>query len=332
MLSIRQISLRGLVALLALAWPELPLAQAAPADAAGPDPQAQSHFEAGVAAYEEGRFRDAVERFKEADGLAPSALLSFNIAKVYERMADNRNALAYYRDYLRRLPGADNRRTVSERVNELEKALKATGVQQLTVLSTPVGATVSIDNVSRGVTPWTGELIPGPHTLALRLVGYREVITEIELPADHAIDLDTPLVAAEPEAAPAAVAAPVSASEAPAPVPVVYDLDRTPRWWTWALLGGSAVALTGAGAFELARSDLEDQARRSRIQVEHLEKFEAMEQRQTVARVFLGVGIVAALAGGASLYFDLQETEPPPSGVAFGCLPTGCTFEAGGRF
>jgi tetratricopeptide (TPR) repeat protein len=333
MLSICRTSLRGfvaLVALVALAWPELAFAQAAPADTARPDPQAKSHFEAGVAAYEEGRFRDAVERFKEADALAPSALLSFNIAKVYERMADNRNALAYYRDYLRRLPDADNRRAVSERVRDLEEALKATGVQQLTVLSTPVGATVSIDNVSRGVTPWTGELIPGPHTLALRLIGYREVVTEIELPAEHAIDIDTPLVAAEPEAAPAAVAAPVSAPDAPAPVPVAYDLDRTPRWWTWALLGGSAAALASAGAFELARGDLEDQARRSRVQVEHLEKFEAMEQRQTVARVFLGVGIVAALAGGASLYFDLQEPTPPA--VAFGCLPTGCTFEAGGRF
>jgi tetratricopeptide (TPR) repeat protein len=330
MLWIRQTSLRGFVTLVALAWPHSTLAQAAPVDAAPPDPQAQSRFEAGVSAYEAGRFREAVERFKEADGLAPSALLSFNIAKVYERMADSRNALAYYRDYLRRLSDAENRRGVSARIGELEKALQATGVQQLSVLSTPVGATVSIDNVSRGVTPWTGELIPGPHTLELRLAGHREVITEIELPADHAIDLDTPLVALEPEAAP--VATPVSASDTPVPVPVMQELDGAPRWWTWALLGGSAAALTGAGAFELARSDLEDQARRSQVQVEHLEKFEAMEQRQTVARVFLGVGIVAALAGGASLYFDLQGTEPAPPPVAFGCLPTGCTLEAGGRF
>ncbi len=330
MLSIRQSSLRGFLVLVALAWPHFGLAQAAPDAAPRPDPEAQARFDAGVTAYQEGRFRDAVERFKEADGLAPSALLSFNIAKVYERMGDNRNALASYRDYLRRLPAAENRHAVRERIGALEKALSATGVQQLTVLSTPRGATVSIDNVSRGVTPWTGELIPGPHTLELRLSGYRQVVTEIELPAEHAIDLDTPLVAeaAATESAPA----PVSATDAPAPVPVAHELDRAPRWWTWALFGGSALALTGAGAFELARSDLEGEARRSQVQVEHLEKFEAMEQRQTVARVFLGVGLVAAIAGGASLFLDLQEAEATPPGVAIGCLPTGCTLAAGGRF
>lgn len=335
MLSIRPSCLRGLVVLAAFAWPPVSQAQVAPAaPAAAPDPEAQARFEAGVAAYQEGRFREAVERFKEADRLAPSALLSFNIAKVYERMADNRNALAYYRDYLRRLPAADNRRTVSARVQELEKALMATGVQQVTVLSTPLGATVAIDNVARGVTPWTGELIPGPHTLDLRLAGYRPVVMEIELPAEHAIDLATPLVVeapatttGEPEAPSGAT--PVRPSEAP--VSLESDLDRVPQWWTWALFGGSALALTAAGGFELARGELEDEARQSSVQVEHLQKFEAMEQRQTVARVFLGVGIVSALAGGVSLYFDLREPEQPPP-VAFDCLPTGCTVQAGGRF
>ena len=57
-------------------------------------------------------------------------------------------------------------------------------------MTAPAGAIVVIDNVSRGVTPWTGELIPGPHTLALRLAGYREAVSEIELPAEHAIDID----------------------------------------------------------------------------------------------------------------------------------------------
>src|SRR5690349_10201210 len=160
--STRRLRQRGLWLLAALASSAAGSAQASGADAAATIPEAQSRYEAGVAAYEQGRYREAVERFKEADQLAPSPLLSFNIAKVYERMADNRSALAWYRDYLRRLPAAENRAAVRERIDVLERALRATGVQQVTVLSTPAGATVSIDNMSRGVTPWTGELIPGP--------------------------------------------------------------------------------------------------------------------------------------------------------------------------
>jgi hypothetical protein len=56
-----------------------------------------------------------------------------------------------------------------------------------------------------------------------------------------------------------------------------------------------------------------------------------MESRQTTARVFLGVGIVAAVAGGVSLYFDYRAANAP-GGVAFDCGPTGCTLVAGGRF
>src|SRR5688572_106758 len=64
--------------------------------------EAAARYQRGVTAFKEERWREAVELFKQADELAPSALLSFNIAKVYERMRDNRSALAWYRDYLRR--------------------------------------------------------------------------------------------------------------------------------------------------------------------------------------------------------------------------------------
>lgn len=289
-----------------------------------------------MSAYEEGRYREAIERFKEADQLAPSPLLSFNIAKVYERMGDHRSALAWYRDFLRRLPRADNRAAVLERVSSLEQALRATGVQQLTVLSAPPGATVSIDNVSRGVTPWTGELIPGPHTLGLSLSGYRDAVTEIDLPAEHAIDVDTTLVSvAEPQSAPApprsAPAAEPVIEEVPAAAPQGLEAGWQPRWWTWAMFGGAAAGFLGAGAFEIARRDMEGQVPKEPVQTERVAKFESMEQRQTVARVFVGVGALAAIAGGVSLYFDWKEAEATPD-VAFGCDGTGCTLATGGQF
>jgi tetratricopeptide (TPR) repeat protein len=326
------------VLLAALAWPRSGVAGDAP-PAARTSSAAQARFDAGVAAYEEGRFRDAIARFKEADQLSPSPLLSFNIAKVHDRMADNPSALASYRDYLRRLPTAENSDAVRKRIQELEQALRANGVQQVTVLTAPAGASVLVDNVARGVTPWTGELIPGPHTLALRLAGYREAVSEIELPTEHAIDIEVPLVAgAEAEddgsTEPAIAGAPVerAAPEVPPSTQPVDGPSRAPRWWTWAMFGGSAAALVGAGGFELMRAHLEEQAGETQIQIEHRQKFESMQDRQTVARVFLGVGVVAAIAGGVSLYFDLRDTEAPPADVAFDCTQMGCSFAAKGRF
>jgi tetratricopeptide (TPR) repeat protein len=341
--------MRRLLLLLIIAWPDARLAFAegqppaasspASAEAAAVDPTAQARFDAGVAAYQEGRFRDAVELFREADRIAPSARLSFNIAKVYERMADNRSALAAYREYLRRMPAADNEAEVSRRIAELERALAAIGVQQLSVLSTPSGATVAIDDVSRGVTPWTGELAPGSHQVTLRLDGYSEAASRVELPADRAVDVALTLerapspAAAAPAAPPAAAS--VAASAAPATSTALDEApvaaERAPEWWTWALFGGSAAALLGAGVLELSRRDLEDQASDTQIQVDRDDKKASMESRQTAARVVLGVGVVAALAGGVSLYFDLQRTEETPA-LAFDCNREGCSIGAGGRF
>jgi tetratricopeptide (TPR) repeat protein len=327
-----------LALLAALAWPCPGWAgEKAPA-APRTNPAAEARYEAGVTAYEQGRYRDAVERFKEADELAPSPLLSFNIAKVYERMADDRNALAAYRTYLRRLPEAENRAAVLERIGALERALQADGVQQLTVISNPAGATVSIDNVNRGVTPWTGELIPGPHSLIVRLDGHRESVSEIDLPADHAIDIQTSLVpgADAPVTAPEPTeieSPPIGTPAPPEPLAPAAELGPSaPRWWTWAMFGGSAAAFVGAGAFELSRGRLEDEARDEEVQIVYGQKVEAMEDRQAVARVFFGVGIVAAIAGGVSLYFDVRNADAGPGPVAFDCGPAGCALTAGGRF
>jgi hypothetical protein len=328
--------------LAALLWPAPGNAQPVAPGEAGADPQARARFEQGVAAFDEGRFREAVELFKEADRLAPSPLHSFNVAKVYERMGDNRSALASFREYLRRLPGAPNLADVRRRVAELEQALKALGVQQLSVLSAPAGATVLVDDVTRGVTPWTGELPPGRHLLALRLGGYRDKVSEIELPADRAIDVELTLQRSAPETAPAAQAGAAAdpaarrpAADVIAParaLPTAEEPAPVPRWWTWAMFGGSAAALVGAGAFELRRANLEDAARESTVQTESLDKYEAMERHQKAARICLGVGLVAAVASGVSLFFDVRHASEAPTDLAFGCDSDGCSLAAGGRF
>jgi hypothetical protein len=148
-----------------------------------------------------------------------------------------------------------------------------------------------------------------------------------------------PVVAAAPSAAdplaapgasgaltPTELAVPLSA---PPPAP---DVTQGPRWWTWTLFGAAAVSLSASGVFELSRAREDTQARSSQIQVEHQQSFDAMHSRQTAARVFLGVGAAAALAGGVSLYFDLTAHGRSPDAVALGCDTEACLLHTGGQF
>src|SRR6187399_760923 len=183
--------------------------------------EAKTKYQEGAQAYSAGRYKDAVDLFLAADQMAPSAPLSFNIARAYEKLPDDAGALRWYRDYLRRNPEAANASTVRPVIAALAESLRKKGVQQLTVLSTPAGATVTIDDQPLGVTPWTGELRPGEHRLLLSLRGYADAEKAIALAADQPLDTyvhleqqtlsNVQVVAPAPAvAAPSAPAAPTS--------------------------------------------------------------------------------------------------------------------------
>lgn len=286
-------------------------------------------------AYDHGHFRAAIEHFKEADRLAPSPRLSFNIALAYERMDDVPNALAAYRDFLRRSPEAENVQPTSVRVAELELELQKSGVQQVTVLSDPIGATVLIDELSRGVSPWTGELPPGPHRLTLRARGYHDSARDFVLPARHAVDLSFPLeqLPASPPPATALPAAPVPmVTAAPVPPPVEpMSVEPGVQWWTWTMFGASAAALIGSGAFELSRRHLESEASQHRYSDDTLETWDKMLEQRTLSRVLLGTGVALGALGGVSLFLDLQRGEANPE-VGLACGPSQCGAFAQGAW
>jgi tetratricopeptide (TPR) repeat protein len=307
-------------------------AQTPPASAAV-SAQARASFARGMEAYDHGHFRAAIEHFKEADRLAPSPRLSFNIALAYERMDDVPNALAAYRDFLRRAPEVENVQPTSVRVAELELELQKSGVQQLTVLSDPNGATVLIDDLSRGVTPWTGELPPGPHRLTLRARGYRDLAHDFVLPARHAIDLSFPLELAPAPLPASTVAAPapvVPAASVPPVEPVSIAPEPAVQWWTWTAFGASAAALIGAGAFELSRRHLESEANHAN-QPDTLDTWDEMLEQRTLSRVFLGTGLALGALGGVSLFLDLQRGEASPE-IGLACAPSQCGAFAQGSW
>jgi tetratricopeptide (TPR) repeat protein len=298
---------------------------------------AQAHFARGIGEYRARRYKDAIDAFLLANDLYPSAAISFNIARAYENLQDPAGALRFYRDYLRREPAASDAAQISRRVEELEDRLRQRGVQQVTILSNPAGATLSVDGRAVGITPWTGEVLPGNHGVELSLRGYATKLDQFELSSHRAAELEFQLEPAPEQTAstppverPVAPEAVTPARPTPLRLSAAPGTPNEPRRSTfltvlpWATLGAGTLALAGAGYFELSSGSDEDRARSASTQRQALAAIEAMKSSQLTARVLVGVGGALAATGGVLLWINPGTTEKP-SQVALGCGGTVCS-------
>jgi hypothetical protein len=304
-----------------------PVSAQTPAQSGGvPDPamaHARERFQAGVRAYEEGRYRDAVDLLLEADRSMHSPAFAYNIGLAYEAMEDQASALRWFRSYLREAPDTEDKPAVEKRIAALEGALQKRGIQQATVLSSPEGATVTIDGKPLGVTPWTGELVPGRHRVELNLRGHDRIERYVEVLAHRAQDFPFPLQAS-------AVQQPQTVPAEPAPVQPVNEskLSRVSPW-TWTALTASTLVLGGALVFELSRANAEEEASEA-PQVDYQDKLDTAESRQTTARVLAAVGGALLVTSGVLLAVDLTRSKTTAIGVR--CGATGCFVAGRGAF
>jgi tetratricopeptide (TPR) repeat protein len=303
------------------AWAETPSSEA---EVESRRERAKLEFKRGSDLFSAGQYQKAVTAFMAADRLAPSAALSFNIALAYEKLADTSGALRWYRDYLRRSPHAPNAATVQARINELSNKLSRGGLQQLTVISTPGGATVMIDGRAVGVTPFTGDLALGQHRLQLDLPGYREPGREIALQPNVPQDLNVAMDAVPP------VPNPAKPAHDAGPSALEHDGTRRFGIAPWLVAGGGVVGLGSALGFELARRSAEDAASHAPNQVEFKAQSDKMERHQTTARVLAGVSGTLLVTGTVMLL--LNERTPTAPRMGLNCTFTGCTASATGNF
>lgn len=277
---------------------------------------AEAKYQQGVAAYLSEHYADAVRFFLEADALSPSPALSFNIARADEKLADDAATLRWYRSYMRLDPQGPKATEVQESIKRLADALAQKGIQQITVLSTPAGATVGIDDQALGVTPLTVELRPGTHHLLLTLRGFADAAHSFTLEASSPMDLSFEL-----QAAPKALPVGVVGANPPAPP---KDAGRRFGVVPWIVLGAGAAALGTAAVFEVRRRSAQNAAIADSTQLATQQDLDARDSRQTMARVFLGVGGVLAVTGSLLLVFEPPNT--PQSRAVISSRPGGATL------
>jgi len=325
----------ALLAPSAVAGPSAAHGAAAQDDSSAAKARAELFFKNGIKAYRHHHYKDAIDAFLQAHHVYPSPTLSFNAARAYEKLQDNAGALRFYRAYLRQAPDASDRKLVRRRIEKLEAALHKKGVQQLTIMSDPDGATVVIDDRPVGVTPWTGEIYPGRHHLRLRREGYQDAERDFELPDLRAIDLDAtldraPATAPSPTAPPPAATHPPLAATHPRRDELPHHGVRLP---TWIAFGAGVAALGGAAVFEGLRRGSEGSVKSEPTQVARASAYDQMKSRQTTARILAIAGGAALVVGGVLLYVDLSSGGSEKSArLALGCAPGGCNANLGGRW
>jgi hypothetical protein len=95
-----------------------------PATQAERDKQARAEFEHGRKAFDEGDYRGAWGFFHNAYRLSGRAQLLYNIGQTADRLGRDVEALQAFKMYLERLPKADNKRDVENRIRALEERVK----------------------------------------------------------------------------------------------------------------------------------------------------------------------------------------------------------------
>jgi hypothetical protein len=88
------------------------------------DKQARIEFEHGRKAFDEGDYRGAWGFFHNAYRLSGRAQLLFNIGQTADRLGKDTEALTAFRMYLERLPKAENKRDVQNRIRALEERVR----------------------------------------------------------------------------------------------------------------------------------------------------------------------------------------------------------------
>jgi hypothetical protein len=283
---------------------------------------ARVRYQAGVTAYAAKHYADAIMLFLDANRIAPSAALSFDVARAYDKLGDTSNALAWYRDYLRRSTDPKDRADVAEQhVRPLERRLASTGVQQLTLLSTPGGARIAIDGNAVGSTPWTGDLPPGVHRVVASLEGFTDLTRNVTVSRDASLDVTLAL-------APTPAGEPSSPTPRPllvAAVPPTHDDPRPAndsshgsavRTAGWLTLGVGGASLGTALVFEILRQRAESAAKKDATQIAYANDRSTMEHRQTDARIFAGAGAALAVTGVVLVLAGGGHADEPRADVA----------------
>ena len=265
----------------------------------------------GKAAYQQGRFDDAIAAFEAAYELGGEPKYLFNLGKCHQKSGDLHLAIRHLRRYVRDAPDAPDAATVQALAELLERRLRKTR-GRVAITSAPDGALVELEgegDTVEAVTPYSGWLPFGSHELRVSLQGYLPEVRGLVVRPGEPLEIRVELVAEQDPApgAPDQAGTPDQGRrKQPQSRPQTSASPPRTSWVAWTALGvgaallaaGSVVGLAAANAEE-ERDQLVASSRTEDVRMSRYEEADATARsRALTANVLYGAGALAAVAGG----------------------------------
>ena len=145
--------------------------EAKPAKAADPEAAAAERYKAGVAAFDAGKFAEALAAFTEAYNLSSKTDLLYNLGVCAEKVGDRDKAIAYYRLYLEEKPDAEDAAEVKARLEALRGEATAPAAQAAAAPAKPSSSAAPAPDDEGAGDAGDGEPKKSPHTGPILLMG-----------------------------------------------------------------------------------------------------------------------------------------------------------------
>lgn len=281
----------------AKAAPAKPADKPKPPDKKTKDAARKAYGE-GDAAFKAGDFAGAYAGFSKANELIPSVQAAYWTAKAIDGQGKSEDAIAAY-DKLLADPGIAS--LGDEKTNDAKARLadlKAKQVGEVTVVTTPPGATISIDGTPQpGETPTTVKLPPGPHKITLVAAGFEPKEVDVDVKGGEKAEQKLELVAKAPPPPPPAPEPVVEAPAPPPPPPPPPPRSKVPAYITLGIAGAGAVVGTIFGIKALgAKNDFDKKPTGSAA--------DDTERNALIADMAFGVAITLGVTGVVLLTSD----------------------------
>jgi len=139
-----------------------------------------------------GDYPAALEVFKQGYAIRPTPVFLRNMAYSLLKMYKHREAGKRLQEYLVKYPGAADKK----KIQDILKGLSVVVRTRLQVISDPPGAVLYIDTEAGGkvgITPYSGTVSPGKHTIILKRPGYYATTRAFTIQANQSVKLQVSL-------------------------------------------------------------------------------------------------------------------------------------------
>jgi hypothetical protein len=304
----------------------------AQAPSASSKEQADAAFDEGRELFEQGRFKDACDKFELSMQLDPSPGTLLNLGNCYEPQGDLLRALATFEQALADAARATDRKRKQVWTDAAKARIAALSgrIAELTLDGAEPGSTLLLD----GKPVELGKALrqnPGRHQLELSAPGKRTYTKVFELPDGQRMGIHLPPLERD---------APKQVEPAPAPVQAAPPPERhepQSKFGIWPYVaGGTGAALLGTslvtGMLASSKAKKLEKECVDKACDPSLKSVKDSAHTLGVTTDVLWISGAVILGTGVTLFVLDSSSAPAEAAVQAGCFESGCGLSASGRF